>query len=62
MGWNRSAPPRDSWQNELTRDLFGNRGAPAVAMAKRSLELAIDPDQIVAVCINFTAELIEATH
>jgi hypothetical protein len=44
----------------LMADLFGTRGGPAITMAQRALALAIDPDQIGAVCIAFTAALLDA--
>lgn len=46
---------------ELLRDQFGVRNGPAIAMAQRSLALAIDPDQIAAVSVAFTAAILDAT-
>ena len=45
---------------DLLREQFGVRNGPAIAMAQRSLALAIDPDQITAVSVAFTAALIVA--
>lgn len=45
---------------DLLRKQFGVRNGPAIAMAQRSLALAIDPDQITAVSVAFTAALLDA--
>ena len=45
---------------DLLREQFGVRNGPAIAMAQRSLALAIDPDQIAAVSVAFTAALLDA--
>lgn len=44
----------------LLREQFGIRNGPAIAMAQRSLALAIDPDQITAVSLAFIAALLDA--
>ena len=36
------------------RDLFGRRAGEGVAMAQRSLRLAVDPEQIATLCVAFT--------
>lgn len=46
----------------LMRDLFASRRGPAIAMAQRSLALAIDPDEIAAVCIAFTTAVLDAAQ
>jgi len=46
----------------LMRELFGSRRGPAVAMAQRSLALAIDADEIASVCIAFTAAVLDAAQ
>lgn len=45
---------------DLLRGQFGVRTGPAIAMAQRSLALAIDPDQIAVVSVAFTAALLDA--
>jgi hypothetical protein len=45
---------------DLLREQFGVRNGPAIAMAQRSLALAIDPDEIVAVSVAFIAALLDA--
>jgi hypothetical protein len=45
---------------DLLRAQFGVRNGPALAMAQRSLALAIDPDQIAAVSVAFTAAILDA--
>lgn len=45
---------------DLLREQFGVRNGPAIAMAQRSLALAIDPDEIVAVSVAFMAALLDA--
>lgn len=45
---------------DLLRDQFGVRNGPAIAMAQRSLALAIDPDQISAVSVALTAAILDA--
>ncbi|MBI2709117.1 MAG: hypothetical protein HYX34_05415 [Actinobacteria bacterium] len=46
----------------LMTDLFGSRRGGAIPMAQRSLALAIDPDQIMTVCISFTTALSDAAR
>ena len=46
----------------LMRDLFASRRGPAIAMAQRSLALAIDADEISAVCIAFMAAALDAAR
>ncbi|MDA8266491.1 MAG: hypothetical protein M0T79_14350 [Actinomycetota bacterium] len=45
---------------DLLREQFGVRNGAAIAMAQRSLALAIDPDEIVAVSVAFMAALLDA--
>jgi hypothetical protein len=44
----------------LMRDLFGDRGGDGIAMAQRSLALAIPDAQVAAVSIAFTSALLDA--
>jgi hypothetical protein len=45
---------------DLMRDLFGTRRGDAIAMAQRSLALAVPEEQIATVSVAFTASLLEA--
>ncbi len=45
---------------DLLREQFGVRNGPAIAMAQRSLSLAVNPSQIAAVSVAFTAALLDA--
>ena len=40
-----------------TKDLFGRRAGDGVVMAQRALQLAVDPDQVAALCVAFTEGL-----
>lgn len=42
----------------LMRDLFARRAGEGVAMAQRALQLAVDPDQVAALCVAFTEQLL----
>lgn len=55
-----TAGPVTAVAMDLLRKQFGVRNGPAIAMAQRSLALAIDPDQIAAVAIAFTAAILDA--
>lgn len=46
----------------LLGELFGSRRGEAISMAQRSLALAIDPDEITAVCLAFTAAILDAAQ
>ncbi len=43
---------------DLMRDLFARRAGEGVAMAQRALQLAVDPDQVAALCVAFTEQLL----
>lgn len=45
---------------DLIRDLFGNRRGEGIAMAQRSLTLAIPEAQVTAVSVAFTTALLDA--
>lgn len=47
---------------DLMSDLFGTRRGDAIAMAQRSLALAVPEEQIAAVSVAFTASLLEAAN
>lgn len=45
---------------DLIRELFGNRQGDGIAMAQRSLALAVPEAQVSAVCLAFTSALLES--
>jgi hypothetical protein len=46
---------------DLMRELFGARRGDGIAMAQRSLDIAIPAAQITTVCVAFTTALLDAT-
>jgi hypothetical protein len=46
---------------DLVRDLFARRAGEGVAMAQRALQLAVDPDQVAALCTAYAEQLLAAS-
>ena len=43
---------------ELMDALFGRKAGEGVAMARRALRLAVDPDQVATLCVAFTERIL----
>ena len=43
---------------ELMDALFGRKAGEGVAMARRALQLAVDPDQVATLCVAFTERIL----